>query len=215
MTLYDVLGITKDATREDVRNAYKKKAMNNHPDKGGDVEQFLLISLAHKILTDDQKRANYDETGDYSDKVDDLESQAYTKFILLIDREIFEIIKSGKKLVTKNIITKISLYIKNNISEAKKKIVTHKEQEIKIKSLLKKFRYNGKKNNIIDKLSIKYHEICKQMINEEEYIIKLNEKILELLGDYEFEVDKEEVFSIWNTEIKRPPFILNWSTMTE
>lgn len=37
--LYDVLGVTKDADENDIRKAYKKLALKNHPDKGGDVEK--------------------------------------------------------------------------------------------------------------------------------------------------------------------------------
>jgi DnaJ family protein A protein 2 len=40
--LYQVLGVSKDADENEIRKAYKKLALKNHPDKGGDVEKVYL-----------------------------------------------------------------------------------------------------------------------------------------------------------------------------
>lgn len=44
---YDLLGIGKDATDKDIKKAYRKKALKEHPDKGGDEEKFKEITKAH------------------------------------------------------------------------------------------------------------------------------------------------------------------------
>ncbi|CAE7358068.1 dnajc27 [Symbiodinium natans] len=59
---YDILGITRDATAEEVKKAYKKAALTHHPDKGGDPEKFKECGAAVETLTDDRKRAAYDST---------------------------------------------------------------------------------------------------------------------------------------------------------
>jgi len=61
--LYEVLGVPKDAEENDIRKAYKKLALKNHPDKGGDIEKFKEISAAAEILCDADKRKTYDESG--------------------------------------------------------------------------------------------------------------------------------------------------------
>lgn len=61
--MYDVLGLTKDASEADIKKAYRKLAMKHHPDKGGDPEQFKKIQGAYDILSDPQKRANFDQFG--------------------------------------------------------------------------------------------------------------------------------------------------------
>jgi molecular chaperone DnaJ len=63
MNYYDILGIEKSATQEEVKKAFRKKAMESHPDKGGSEEKFREVSEAYDVLSDDQKRNQYDTTG--------------------------------------------------------------------------------------------------------------------------------------------------------
>lgn len=63
MDPYEVLGVTRDASPEDIRKAYRKLAVKHHPDKGGDQEKFKEISAAYEVLSDEQKKSNYDQFG--------------------------------------------------------------------------------------------------------------------------------------------------------
>lgn len=61
---YDVLGVNKSATKEDIKKAFHKLAHKYHPDKAqGDAEKFKEVSEAYSILSDDKKRAEYDSYG--------------------------------------------------------------------------------------------------------------------------------------------------------
>jgi len=79
--LYSVLGLTKSATSPEIKKAYKKLAMKHHPDKGGDEEMFKKISHAYSILSDENKRKQYDTFG----TVDDQEGMNMQNF-----QDIFE-----------------------------------------------------------------------------------------------------------------------------
>lgn len=57
---YQTLGVTRDATADDIKRAYRKLASQHHPDKGGDKTRFQEIQKAYEILGDPQKRAQYD-----------------------------------------------------------------------------------------------------------------------------------------------------------
>jgi len=61
---YEILGVSRDASQEEIKKAYRKLAHEHHPDKGGDEEKFKKINKAYQVLSDEQKRAQYDKYGE-------------------------------------------------------------------------------------------------------------------------------------------------------
>ena len=51
MDYYDLLGVSRQASEKELKNAFKKKAMQYHPDKGGDPEKFKQINEAYQNLS--------------------------------------------------------------------------------------------------------------------------------------------------------------------
>src|SRR3989337_2834439 len=63
---YEVLGVPKSASKEEIKDSYRKLALQYHPDrnKSPDAEEkFKEISEAYAVLSDDEKRAQYDQFG--------------------------------------------------------------------------------------------------------------------------------------------------------
>ena len=63
--LYEILGVAKDASDDDIKKAFRKLAVKYHPDAGGDAETFKKISQAYDVLSDPKKRAEYDQVLKY------------------------------------------------------------------------------------------------------------------------------------------------------
>lgn len=57
---YNTLGISKQATADEIKKSYRKLASQHHPDKGGDTKKFQEIEEAYRTLSDPEKRAQYD-----------------------------------------------------------------------------------------------------------------------------------------------------------
>ena len=53
---YDVLGVKRDATQEEIKKAFRKLAAKYHPDAGGDEKKFAEVSEAYTTLSDENKR---------------------------------------------------------------------------------------------------------------------------------------------------------------
>ena len=60
MDCYTTLGVGRNATPEEIKKAYRKLAMQHHPDRGGDQEQFKRVTEAYDILSSSDKKAAYD-----------------------------------------------------------------------------------------------------------------------------------------------------------
>eukprot|EP00391_Amoebophrya_sp_Ameob2_P001444 CAMPEP_0179002236 /NCGR_PEP_ID=MMETSP0795-20121207/11872_1 /TAXON_ID=88552 /ORGANISM="Amoebophrya sp., Strain Ameob2" /LENGTH=553 /DNA_ID=CAMNT_0020695835 /DNA_START=1232 /DNA_END=2891 /DNA_ORIENTATION=+ len=62
--LYDTLGVTENSSEKEIKAAYKKKALEHHPDRGGDADKFKDISKAYDVLGSPDKKKMYDLYGD-------------------------------------------------------------------------------------------------------------------------------------------------------
>tara|TARA_B100000900_G_scaffold394292_1_gene391582 strand:- start:1259 stop:2056 length:798 start_codon:yes stop_codon:yes gene_type:complete len=60
MDYYQLLGVDRNADLKDIKKAYRKLASKHHPDKGGDEAKFKEIQAAYEVLSDAQKRQEYD-----------------------------------------------------------------------------------------------------------------------------------------------------------
>lgn len=60
---YDILGVQKGASPDDIKRAYRKLAAEHHPDRGGNADKFKEINEAYQVLSDPTKRSQYDQYG--------------------------------------------------------------------------------------------------------------------------------------------------------
>ena len=87
--LYDILEISPNSTEEEIKSAYRKKAISFHPDKGGDIEIFKKINYAYEILSNKIKRDNYDNfLEDKKFKMQDFMQDLLKKFFKFSNEKI-------------------------------------------------------------------------------------------------------------------------------
>lgn len=89
MSHYETLGVPKEATPDDIKKAFRKKARHHHPDKsGGDHEAMSNLNHAYSVLMDPPRREQYDRTG--SDKVHPAARDAAIQIIMQIFAQSLE-----------------------------------------------------------------------------------------------------------------------------
>lgn len=90
--LYETLGVPKSASKEQIKSAYRQRAKKLHPDTGAtpNAAAFSEASHAYKLLTDDSRRAHYDEHGEelHSGLSDPIHDRALNLLASVLDKVI-------------------------------------------------------------------------------------------------------------------------------
>mgnify|MGYP003659948791 CR=1 FL=1 len=167
MKLYEILGLEKDATPDQIKKAYKLEAKKHHPDKGGDEETFKEIQKAYDVLRDPDKKNLYD-TGAFVD-LDNVENGIVDIFANVLLPEMVDNINSGS-----NMLDVITHYVK--LEQAK--LLGDNSQLNWSKESIDKILYNSHPDNK-SKIAIKVLENFKdQRDNLQEKIQFNNNQII-------------------------------------
>ena len=101
MSLYDDLGVAKDASAASVKAAHRAAAKRDHPDVGGDRHRFDRVQRAYDVLGDPDRRRHYDETGAYDESPESAEEQ---EALGLVQRLVTEIMYGPADLTTLDLV---------------------------------------------------------------------------------------------------------------
>lgn len=180
---YNELGVSPTAGTSEIKQAYKQRARETHPDTGGSPEEFEAVSKAYRLLTDQTKRERYDKTGSTEEQSDNTLPNAINKLGTLfvnvlmmpnLDAERVDIVRAVRNTLTTEI-KKLHL----DMNEAKYNIQ-------KIERVQKRIVKRG--GEMHDFVKETYNDLirdAKRKIGHHEDEVKCLEKALDLLKDYE------------------------------
>ncbi len=183
-TLYDDLGIPKNATEDQIKQAYREKAKQNHPDVGGDTEKMAEITNAYMILSVKIKRDRYDATGETK------ETPFEAKFASFVGQVFLQVIEASKDIATTDLIKEFRIAVNNIIDQS---IGSRTETEKKLKKFKEvKRRLKVKDDNtigiVIDN-QIEMNENTLALLKEEVEFLK---KCKLIIASYGYDFDKIE-----------------------
>jgi curved DNA-binding protein CbpA len=189
---YEVLGVAKDATLEQIRRAYRSLSKKRHPDAGGSPEAMRDLNRAHDILSDPVKRKSFDETGsaDHADtEFQQAASHISTLFISAIDAP-------NPLEVTRD-------RIKTDLENFRRRIQAGEAQLVRIEKAADRLTYRGEGPDILRQaLEGKRVEVEQNRKNYEAALLT-GSRMLELLSAYEYAAPTEQPpsrnFVRWNT----------------
>ena len=180
MKLYDILGVPTDASQNEIREAYRRLAMELHPDRpDGDADKFLPVQTAYDVLGDKKKRARYDETGDvedqhFNDLVDDKMMQLFNGMLSEEQDVAGNAVDQMRGMIEKSIDG--TMHNQNKI-EAKKARLKKRRSRIKITQ--------GHGVNLYTQLADASISQCDQQIAHLEEMINVLNEVLHRIDWYE------------------------------
>ena len=180
--LYDVLGVPKDATEDEIKKAYKSKSKKAHPDKGGSNEAMSEINKAYMILRNKEKRERYDQTGETDN------TSFENKFTILVNDVFMRIIESSDSVDNWDLIECFQENIDNFISTEKLRI---EEMHTKIKKLGRvSKRIRSKGDSRISAIILNNIEFYTKQLNTFNENIKFLKETQGILEEYSYDFDK-------------------------
>lgn len=190
-SLYDKLGVTRDATKEEISKAYKDKAKELHPDKGGDGKEMAEVNNAYLVLKDDVKRKRYDDTGQEDRMPFD---RRFAEFVNMIFMKLVDISHDVESVdLVKDFSVQVGLQIKE-IEKGKKGLVAKLS---KCEKVLK--RLADSKDKRIGMVVENNISALKQQIKITEEEIKFLKDCDEIINHHSYKVDeKEEEENFWS-----------------
>lgn len=142
---YQTLDVPADADPDTIKQAYRRAAQSNHPDKGGDVAQFQVIKHAYELLSDPERRAHYDRTGHDVGNQSPMDNRVMSAFAATMVEIMVQPDVKHQDMVK---LAVASLEHKIKIGTDKKRQIEH--VVTKLTEMLERFTTNGEANPVAD-----------------------------------------------------------------
>ena len=186
-SLYDVLGVSKEATQKEIRKAYIQLSKEHHPDKGGNEEKFKEINAAHEILSDVSRRKIYDETG----ATEKFSPEVKKTFFQSVYQELILPNVQKQPFVTKDDI--VGMLFKA-LQDAKKIVAQDKNKLKNVKNFQKRMKKSNKNQDpwLLDSLEESIMDL-KMKVFHLEYQMELMSELKKYIAEgYEFQYITDE-----------------------
>lgn len=181
-SLYDELGVDKDADAGAIARAYRRRAQRAHPDKGGSTEEFHAVQLAYDVLSDEERRKRYDETGESQEppqaqQAVSVISNMVIQFVDQADLDHDDMVEAMKRTVA------------GQMQRSAGEISRLREKIKKRERALRRVRHRGQGVNILVAALKADLKGIERAIKSMERDIALGELVLKMLNDYGYEVE--------------------------
>jgi hypothetical protein len=186
--LYGTLGVDMDASADEIRKAYRKKAKSAHPDRSeGSEEKFSALSKALAVLSDPDRRKRYDETGDEGDNSASKREAAVAGILSQLLASAAQSMDVDRQPVDEAMRQALQSAISSHVEGARKCNTAIK----KLEKLLTRLKLKNKAapSVLLDKMAEEHIRTIKRQKAAAEEQIELHKTALAVVNCYTYEVD--------------------------
>jgi len=186
MSHYDTLGVAKGADAITIKRAYRKRAAKAHPDRpGGSHQAMVVVDRAYKTLSDPEKRAHYDQTGEDEPKPHPPLDVKATQLIVMMFGQFIE-----QATDTQDVVEAMRQQIRENQRATKMKVIEQREKIKILEKRKKRIKYTGKGHNLLlEVLQQKIDALSKMAGNVETEAKEVGDRAIEMLREFAYEAD--------------------------
>ena len=192
MNHYETLGVNPSATPEDIKKAFKAKAKKVHPDAGGNTQEFQKIQRAYQVLEDPTKKAQYDQFGEAGEQ--SIERQAEAN----LTQMFVQALESGN-IARLDIVEEVRNSIFQGLKKFEEKSKRAHEKADKFRDAIKRLKKKSPGNSFLTAAIEAQIEACINQSKACAFEMEKGEKMVEMIDDYEWVVDKEPEPSPWSS----------------
>lgn len=186
MGYYEDLGVKKGVSDEELRTAFRRKAREHHPDRGGDPAKMAQANRAYETLSNPQRRITYERTGEDRPKPIDHDA---SEMVLSIALEWIQSAANSGDLI-KDVNTRLD----QSRAQLEQNIANGEATLARMRKRVSKLKFRGKGHNVLK-------AFAESKILELQHLVektKDNAKVLirakEFLASYEYEPEVPEIF---------------------
>lgn len=196
-SLYDILKIKKDATPEEIKEAYRNAAKSNHPDKEGSHDKMTEVNKAYAVLRNPESRKRYDETGSTEEIPFDKKFKAFVQdtFMKLIE---------ARDINNNDLIGEFAMYIDTVILANKKGKKDHEDKLKRLQIVLDRLESKSENNQLGEVIQMNIDHL-NQIINTIAMDIEFITQCKERLENYSYNFDEAQENNgegLWLSEFK-------------
>jgi len=199
---YEILGVRRDATDDQVKAAYRRRAKATHPDSGGDPDAFSRVRKAYELLQDPVRRKVFDDTGYDVELADPVDLQA----LMVIEKLVNQLTLDEREPGTFDPLLRMRTDLSEEMRKArfsKRELERHAQR---IEHHLERLEKRPSTDILGSMLRARIKAIA-IAISETDAKIKANERACEMIYDYSYEVDVQELEDGLAVEDQSPPAI--------
>lgn len=187
MSLYDILGLDKSATKEQIKRAAKAAMQACHPDRaGGDEAKFKQINSVKRLLIDDTTRKRYDETGSTEERPEEVTDEMHA--ISVLSKLFIAILEKDQH--GSDLVHEVSVEIIKGLAGGPPMIAAHKKKIAKVERTLKKhLKQKPGKPGYLQNALTGHLQVLKTHLAQMELSQRIGPLMLEILKDYTWEAD--------------------------